>query len=88
LNQRPYFRGLESTGEPEEDRRVLQEAVTLYRGNLLPSCYDDWSMLERERLQQKYIGVLERLIQRLTRRFWKGWRERQRRRNHNRLGQN
>ena len=30
----------------------LEQAASLYRGELLPSCYDDWIMPERERLQQ------------------------------------
>ncbi len=40
----------------------LQEAVNLYRGELLPSCYDDWLLSERERLQQMFSETLERLI--------------------------
>jgi predicted ATPase/DNA-binding SARP family transcriptional activator len=41
---------------------ALQEAVDLYRGDLLPSCYDDWILPERERLHQRFIEALERLI--------------------------
>ncbi len=40
----------------------LAEAVALYRGDLLPACYDDWITGERERLRQAYHGALERLI--------------------------
>lgn len=43
--------------------RDLQSAIELYRGDLLPSCYDDWILPERERLRQEYIRTLERLIQ-------------------------
>lgn len=46
-------------------RGALREAVDLYRGDLLPACYDDWIMPERERLQQAYVKALERLIQQL-----------------------
>jgi len=42
---------------------ALEQAVELYHGDLLPDCYDDWAIAERERLQQRYIGALERLIQ-------------------------
>lgn len=40
----------------------LQTAIELYRGDLLPDCYGDWIMPERERLRQLYVTVLERLI--------------------------
>jgi predicted ATPase/DNA-binding SARP family transcriptional activator len=45
-----------------DSRRALQEAVALYRGDLLPSCYDDWIVPERERLRQRFVEVLERLV--------------------------
>jgi DNA-binding SARP family transcriptional activator len=45
--------------------KALQEAVELYFGDLLPSCYDDWILPERERLHQTFIEALERLIGRL-----------------------
>jgi DNA-binding SARP family transcriptional activator len=41
----------------------LQRAIDLYGGDLLPSCYDDWIVPERERLKQILIEVLERLLQ-------------------------
>lgn len=40
---------------------VLEEAVSIYEGELLPGFYDPWVSLERERLQ----GVFEQKIQRL-----------------------
>ena len=39
-----------------------EQAAALYPGDLLPECYDDWAVDERERLRQTYRGVLERLI--------------------------
>ncbi len=48
--------------QPEVARVALEEAVNLYVGDLLPACYDDWVLLERERLRQRYINVLEQLI--------------------------
>jgi DNA-binding SARP family transcriptional activator len=36
--------------------------MQLYRGELLPGCYDDWILPERERLQQRFIETLEQLI--------------------------
>lgn len=44
---------------------ALQTAVELYHGDLLPDCYGDWIVSERERLRQLYIGALERLTQQL-----------------------
>jgi DNA-binding SARP family transcriptional activator/tetratricopeptide (TPR) repeat protein len=43
-------------------RADLEQAASLYRGDLLPSCYDDWILPERTRLQQIAIGAFERLI--------------------------
>jgi len=37
------------------------DAVALYRGRLLPSCYDDWIQPERERLEQRHREALARL---------------------------
>ncbi|GIK40881.1 MAG: hypothetical protein BroJett011_47140 [Chloroflexota bacterium] len=49
-------------GDPAEMRAALEQAVTLYQGDLLPSCYDDWLLSERERLSQMFSAALERLI--------------------------
>ncbi|HOQ98335.1 MAG TPA: BTAD domain-containing putative transcriptional regulator, partial [Anaerolineae bacterium] len=43
----------------------LEEAAALYAGDLLPDCYDDWIIPERERLQALSVDVLRRLLQRL-----------------------
>ena len=43
-------------------RAALEEMVALYEGDLLPSCYDDWILSERERLCREFVGALERLI--------------------------
>ena len=43
-------------------RDALAEAVALYKGDLLPGCYDDWLLTERERLRQVYLQALEQLV--------------------------
>jgi DNA-binding SARP family transcriptional activator/tetratricopeptide (TPR) repeat protein len=40
----------------------LRQAVTFYRGDLLPSCYDEWILPERERLQRVLFDILEKLV--------------------------
>ncbi len=43
----------------------LIETVSLYTGELLPGFYDDWIVLERERLQSAYETQMDLLIHRL-----------------------
>ncbi len=52
----------EQTGDPHALRVALEQAIALYQGDLLPSCYDDWILPERERLRQAFTGTLERLL--------------------------
>ena len=52
----------EAAIEQAESVTALQHAVSLYRGELLPGCYDDWILPERERLQQQFVEALERLV--------------------------
>ena len=40
----------------------LQEAIDLYQGDLLPSCYEDWILPVRERLRQTFMQALTRLV--------------------------
>lgn len=49
------------TDRPEL-RNVLMQAADLYRGELLPGHYDDWLLVERERLEQGCIQLLHRLV--------------------------
>jgi DNA-binding SARP family transcriptional activator len=51
------------TQDTAAERQALEEVVKLYQGDLLPSCYDEWIQDERDRLQQTYLGALERLIE-------------------------
>lgn len=40
----------------------LEEAVRLYRGDLLEGWYQDWCLYERERLQQMWLAILDKLL--------------------------
>lgn len=40
----------------------LSRAVQLYRSDLLEGCYQDWCIFERERLQNMYLAMLDKLI--------------------------
>ena len=40
----------------------LQRAVTLYRGDLLEGWYSDWCLYERERLQNMWLAMLDKLM--------------------------
>jgi DNA-binding SARP family transcriptional activator/predicted ATPase len=52
----------ERTADPAALRAALEQAVRLYRGDLLPSCYDEWILPEREQLHQQCQVAIERLI--------------------------
>jgi DNA-binding SARP family transcriptional activator len=41
---------------------LMREAISLYRGDFLEDCYDDWTLFERERLRELYLGTLRRLL--------------------------
>jgi DNA-binding SARP family transcriptional activator len=43
-------------------RQLFEKAIAIYHGDLLPEIYDDWIMLERERLRRLMIDSLEQLV--------------------------
>lgn len=45
-----------------KSRSALESAVNLYRGDLLPACYDEWILPERERLRELYVDALAQLV--------------------------
>lgn len=55
-------RGIE--GRELDARKVaaLKAAVALYRGDLLEDWYHDWCIFERERLQNIYLAMLDKLM--------------------------
>jgi DNA-binding SARP family transcriptional activator len=52
-------------GDSAAARESLERAVALYKGDLLPSCYDDWIISQREGMRQAYLSTLEQLVQML-----------------------
>jgi DNA-binding SARP family transcriptional activator len=42
--------------------QALQKVVELYVGLLLEGCYEDWCLYERERFQNMYLVMLEKLM--------------------------
>jgi len=45
-----------------EKAQALKDAVVLYSADLLPGYYQDWILFERERLQNMYLLMLDKLI--------------------------
>src|SRR6266699_40866 len=42
-------------------RRALEQVHHLYSGELLPNCYDEWILPERDRWRQAFLQAAERL---------------------------
>jgi len=51
----------ERGGERDAVRAALRRAAEVYRGDLLPSLYDDWLLAERERLRDACLQALAKL---------------------------
>lgn len=45
-----------------EAKRAVEGAVELYKGDLLEGWYQDWCLYDRERLQNMYLLMLDKLI--------------------------
>ncbi len=55
-------RQAEEDGDGVTHRVALMEAVAAYLGDLLPGCYDNWVLGERDRLRHAYLDALEQLV--------------------------
>jgi DNA-binding SARP family transcriptional activator len=62
--EKAYQQGRNPAGKQIDSAQanVMNEAVQLYRGDLLEGFYQDWCLLERERLQNCYLSLLDKLI--------------------------
>ncbi len=49
--------------KPEQEIQHYRRAVELYKGEFLPEITEEWVLVERERLHQKYITALKRLAE-------------------------
>lgn len=52
----------QQASDPSAKRAALVKAATLYTGDLMSGCYEDWIAPAREQLQQSYALALEQLI--------------------------
>ncbi len=53
----------EEIADVDERRALLEEALALCQGDYLEGIYDDWSVLERERLRERQLTARESLAQ-------------------------
>jgi DNA-binding SARP family transcriptional activator len=51
------------TTEVDQQATLLRDAVAFYRGDLLTDSYEEWCLVDRERLQRLYVRALRRLVQ-------------------------
>lgn len=54
--------GIESTALTAEQIACMEQAITLYRDDLLMGWYQEWCLIERERLRMRYIDLLQQLM--------------------------
>ncbi len=64
LDVQAYERALRHAraGPDAPDKSLLEQAVALYQADLLEGYYDNWLLLERERLRESYLQALDDLI--------------------------
>ena len=62
LDVESFERCLGTASGQAVQREMLEQAVKIYGGDLLPGCYDDWIGPERERLRLAFLSALEALV--------------------------
>ena len=55
-------KGIPGRDLDEQSKTALEQAVELYRGDLLDGWYQDWCLFERERLQNMFLIMLGKLM--------------------------
>lgn len=61
-----YWLDLAALETPQTDLDALIANLSLYQGELLPGFYDDWVVLERERVQAIFENKMAQLLELLT----------------------
>lgn len=54
--------GISGAALDAQQAQLLQGAADLYGGDLLEGCFQDWCLYERERLQNMYLTLLDKLM--------------------------
>jgi WD40 repeat protein/DNA-binding SARP family transcriptional activator len=62
----PYWLDVAQLERPEIDLESLTANLALYQGELLPGFYEDWIILERERIQSIFETKMEQLLKQLA----------------------
>ncbi len=65
LDVAEFVSALEAASVQQEHgsrRKALEDAIGIYQADLLPSCYDEWILPERDRIRQKYLQALDQLV--------------------------
>jgi DNA-binding SARP family transcriptional activator len=52
----------EQRGDRKASLHWLKQCLAYYQGDLLPGCYDDWILAERERLRQRHRNACQMLM--------------------------
>src|ERR1041385_1921618 len=61
-----YWLDVAQMEKPSHDLQSLSSNLSLYQGELLPGFYEDWILLERERIQTVFESKMEQLIEQLV----------------------
>ncbi|MGE5465209.1 MAG: BTAD domain-containing putative transcriptional regulator, partial [Syntrophothermus sp.] len=61
-----YWLDVSILERPAIDLESLTSSLSLYQGELLPGFYDDWILLERERIQNMFDSKMNQLVEKLV----------------------
>src|SRR6266516_3043119 len=61
-----YWFDVAQMERPSHDLQSLISNLSLYQGELLPGFYEDWILLERERIQTIFESKMEQLVEQLV----------------------